>query len=192
MPSWERDKDGEQKTPEQLFDEYYDKIYVYIVRRMNNRQDAEDLTSEVFFKAFAFPYDPQRARFSTYVYAIAANMLKKHYRSVAVRGITTDAEADETVRDDMDVPEEMIAREECASLKAALMKLPDNQYTVVYRRYFLDESFREIGAAMGISEHNARQIHFEVKKKLKKFLETPDEIASGVYTQTEGGDAHDR
>ena len=43
---------------ERLFDEYYDKIYVYIARRVNDSHAAEDLTSDVFLKAFANPYNP--------------------------------------------------------------------------------------------------------------------------------------
>lgn len=182
-------RDGEM---ERLFDEYYEKVYVYIALRVTNANDAEDLTSDVFLKAFANPYDPRLARFSTYVYTIAANTLKNHYRSAATRKIIVLGEPDGELPDGTDLLGDLITREEYAELKAALERLPERQYTAVYRRYYLDESFKEIGAAMGITENNARQLHFEAIKKLKIFLESPNETITCVYNQSEGGGEHEQ
>ena len=194
MPIFVTRENAVRESPEQLFEEYYDKVYVYIARRVNNRSDAEDLTADVFLKAFARPYDPQLAKFSTYVYTIAANVLKNHYRYSALRKNTIIGELGEL---DNDLPDEtdlfgnLITHEEYAELKTALLQLPERQYEVVYRRYYLDESFKEIGLALNTSEPNARKLHFEAIKKLKKILNHPNEIASRVYTQTEGGGNHD-
>jgi len=58
MPVLEHDKNIALQTLEGLYDEFYDKIYIYISCRVNNRYDAEDLTADVFLKAFANPYNP--------------------------------------------------------------------------------------------------------------------------------------
>ena len=191
MPVLEIHGDVARESPERLFEEYYDKVYVYIARRVNNRSDAEDLTADVFLKAFARPYDPQLAKFSTYVYTIAANVLKNHYRYSALRKNMLLGEPDDDFPDESDLFDDLITREEYAELKTALLQLPERQYEVVYRRYYLDESFKEIGLALNTSEPNARKLHFEAIKKLKKILNHPNEIASRVYTQTEGGGNHD-
>ena len=154
---------------EALYDEYYDKVFVYIARRVQNPGNAEDLTAEVFFKAFANPYDVRLASFSTYVFTIARNALKNYYRS-AVRQTQAADQAAFDLHDNTDLLNGLVTQEEYAALQAALTELPERQYDVVYRRYYLSESFRDIGHAMGISENNARQIHFEALKKLKKFL----------------------
>jgi len=167
----------ERQPFERLFEEYYDKVFVYIARRVNNQSDAEDLTSDVFLKAFTHPYDPRLAKFSTYIYTIAANALKNYYRSAAARNsMMILGEANEDLSDETDLLDGLISGEEYAELKAALMQLPERQYEVVYRRYYLNESFMKIGAALNTSESNARKLHFEAIKKLKKILANPNEI----------------
>jgi RNA polymerase sigma-70 factor (ECF subfamily) len=157
-----------RETFEQLFDEYYDRVFVYLAFRVSNTQDAEDLTAEVFLKAFANPYNPEIARFSTYVFTIAANMLKNHYRSVAKnRDVFSGEEPDDKIPYMTDLLGELITREEYAGLKKALPALPERQYDVVYRRYYLEQPFREIGEALGISEDNAKKIHKRALEKLK-------------------------
>jgi len=157
-----------RETFEQLFNEYYDRIFVYISFRVKNQQDVEDLTAEVFLKAFANPYNPEIARFSTYVYTIASNVLKNYYRSSAkIRDVFSGEEPDGSFPDETDALGELITREEYAGLKKALAALPERQYDVMYRRYYLEQPFREIGAALGISEDNSKKIHRRALEKLK-------------------------
>ncbi len=155
---------------EALYDEYYDKVYVYIFYRVRSRQDAEDLTSDVFMSAFVNPYDPRLAKFSTYIFTIAGNALKNYYRKAAQSGATSIDARDCDIADNTDLLGECITNEEYCALKAALAALPQRQYNVVYRRYYLGEGFREIGEALGVSENNARQHHFAAIKNLGKVL----------------------
>jgi len=174
MPVFEHDKNGAHETLEHLYDEYYDKIYIYIARRVNNAHDAEDLTADVFLKALVNPYDPRIAKFSTYIFTIAGNVLKNHYRSAATRKTVGNfIELDEELPDETDLLDELLTHEEYECLQSALARLPERQYEAVYRRYYLDESFKEIGAAMCTSEGGARQLHYEALKKLKKLLKAP-------------------
>ena len=157
-----------RETFEQLFNEYYDRIFVYISFRVKSRQDAEDLTAEVFLKAFANPYNPEIARFSTYVFTIAANAVKNFYRTTAkTREVFSGEEPDNNFPDETDALGSLISREEYAGLRKALAALPERQYEVVYRRYYLEQAFREIGEALGISEDNSKKIHKRALEKLK-------------------------
>lgn len=181
---------------ERMFDEYYDKIYVYIARRVANSQDAEDLTAEVFLKAFENPYNPKLAQFSTYVYTIAGNLLKNYYRSVGKRReIFSETELDDSLSDGTNILGDLLTREEYKKLKRALVKLPQRQYAVVYQRYYLGQSFKAIGAVLDVSEDGAKKLHRRALKALNNILKK-DEIlrpffGTRVYTQTEGGDEQD-
>jgi RNA polymerase sigma-70 factor (ECF subfamily) len=159
---------------EQLFDEYYDKIFVYINRRINNTQDAEDLTAETFVKAFTNPYNPKLSKFSTYIYTIAANALKNYYRSEKNRNRFAD-ELNEGLPDITDILGDITKNEEYIALKTALANLPQMQYDVIYRRYYLEESFAKIGTVLEITEVNARKIHQRalnvLSGELKKIFE---------------------
>jgi RNA polymerase sigma-70 factor (ECF subfamily) len=153
---------------ERLFDEYYDKIYVYILRRVNNSHDAEDLTADVFTKAFSGAFKPQVA--GAYLYAAAANAVKNHYRAASVRKNIICFTPENEPRDEIDLAGDLITREEFGKLKDALTLLSERDYETVYRRYYLDESFAQIGAALGVTEPGARKIHERALFKLKKNL----------------------
>jgi RNA polymerase sigma-70 factor (ECF subfamily) len=181
MPLVKHKKSGALETAAWRIEEYYDKVYVYIYRRVNNPHDAEDLTADVFEKALANPYDPRIARFSTYIYTIAANVLKNHYRSAAVRKIIVPGEPEEDLPYDADLPGGLVTREEYDKLKEAVAGLPPRHYEVVYRRYFLDESYKDIAAALDITETNARKLHFTAVRQLKKILDRGNETAPRVY-----------
>ena len=65
---------GDEKAYGELFKRYKDSVYFMILKMVNNRADAEDLTFEAFEKAFGSLnfYSPQFA-FSTWLFKIASN-----------------------------------------------------------------------------------------------------------------------
>ena len=67
---------------QEIYEDYYDKVLSFIRARVNVQQDAEDLTSDVFLKCYKNieKYDPERAAVSTWIFTIANNTLKNHYR----------------------------------------------------------------------------------------------------------------
>jgi RNA polymerase sigma-70 factor (ECF subfamily) len=154
---------------EKLFDEYYDKIFIYIARRINNTHDAEDLTAGVFLNAFINPYDPKMAEFSTYIYTIAANALKNYYRQ-AHKQNTSDINEFEELAGLTDILGDFTRNEEYAALRDAMTGLTEKQYDIIYRRYYLEQTFAEIGAAADVTEVYARKIHQRALNRLKSSL----------------------
>ena len=181
-----RTNGGSSESFEQLYDEYYDKIYVYIFLRVNNHHDAQDLTADVFLKAFATPYNPNLAKFSTYIYTIAGNVLKNHYRaSSKAKEVFAFEEYDENIQDETDILKDLISREEHEELARALATLFERQYEVVYRRYYLEQPFKEIGAALGISEDAAKKLHKRALEALKNILQKERPFSqTSVHKQT--------
>lgn len=181
-----------RKSFELLYDEYYDKVYIYIFRRVNHQQTAEDLTADVFMNAFARPYDPKLAKFSTYIFTIASNILKNHYRSASKNSLLAgEEELGKAMLGDMDIPDALIAREASARLKLALAQLPERQYMLLFRRYYLEQSFKEIGGALSVTESYARKIHERALASLKKIylLGVTFQEPACIHNQmAEGGD----
>ncbi|MDO5291775.1 MAG: RNA polymerase sigma factor [bacterium] len=74
-------KNGNRNSLEQLVKIYYEDIYRYIYRKVSNEQIAMDLTQETFLKLTkAFPQYKIEAKFTTFLYTIARNVVIDYYR----------------------------------------------------------------------------------------------------------------
>jgi RNA polymerase sigma-70 factor, ECF subfamily len=147
---------------------YKDKIYNYFWYRLNfNRELAEDMTSEVFLKAFDkyHTYDQTRP-FQSWIYAIAHNHLLNHYR---VAGRETPLLPDQHDRGDDSVRLLDISLE----LEKAIAKIRcmDKTYGEVLLLRFADGlDNREIAEFLGLEEGAVRTRVSRGMKMLKKLL----------------------
>src|SRR5258708_34793135 len=68
-----------------LYELYFDRVYAYVVRRVFDRADAEDLTSEVFHHALANlgRFEWRGAPFPAWVFRIAANAIADRSQPLA-------------------------------------------------------------------------------------------------------------
>jgi RNA polymerase sigma-70 factor (ECF subfamily) len=67
----------------ELYDHYFGQIYRFVFSRLRDQEAAEDVTSEVFFKALRAigRYKPSGHPFSAWLYQISVNAINDHYRS---------------------------------------------------------------------------------------------------------------
>ena len=63
-----------------IYDHYFARVYSYVRYRVDNAQTAEDLTAVAFERALAHldRYDPSRAPFAAWLFAIARNAMRDH------------------------------------------------------------------------------------------------------------------
>jgi len=131
----------------QLFDKYYPEIFRYVYHSTLDHAVTEDLTSNVFFSAFRYLglFRWRRVPFRAWLYRIATNELRMHYRkqkrrSAANAGLV-DAEfpgavpSADTVAADSD---------DYRLLQRALLDLGQKYRTVIVLRYFEGRSLSEI------------------------------------------------
>ena len=88
---------GHQSAFDELMLRYKSKIFSYLLRSVRNHEDADDITSEVFVKAYRSlnKWKP-KAKFSTWLYKIASNLAIDHHRKKRPQVYALD---------DMEVPE---------------------------------------------------------------------------------------
>ena len=69
----------------ELYEENFARVYAFIARRVLNRQEAQDLTSEVFRRALGnlHRFEWRGAPFAAWLYRVAANAIADHYREKA-------------------------------------------------------------------------------------------------------------
>ena len=127
-----------------LYELHFERIYAYISRRVDDRNTAEDLTSDVFHKALANirSYQFRGAPFTAWLFRIAANAVADQSKRAA-REITGGC---------VDLPEpsaqpEVEAIEHRARLLRLVQELPEDQRRVIFERFVEQKSIREIARA---------------------------------------------
>src|SRR5689334_10604453 len=69
------------RSIDDVFDRYLERIYRFLYRRLGNREDAEDLTSEVFVKASSeLDISRSEASIASWLFTVARNELADHWR----------------------------------------------------------------------------------------------------------------
>jgi len=144
-----------------LYDAHFDRVYAYIARRVRDRVDAEDLTSEVFHQALAgLPrFEWRGAPFSAWLFKIAANAIADHARSTSREPRVADA--------DWVVDSGLDQIEFRARLFRAVRQLPEDQRRVIQMRFAEEKSIQETARAMGRSEGAVKQLQFRGLETLR-------------------------
>jgi RNA polymerase sigma factor (sigma-70 family) len=144
----------DQKAYAELMSRYRDSIYFMLLKMVNNRDDADDLTMEAFGKAFKklHQYTPDFA-FSTWLFKIATNncidfIRRKRKNTVSIdKGIETD-EGSEMQMDlksgVLDPEEKLIKKEKIERMHEIVDKLKPRYKRLIELRYFEEKSYSEI------------------------------------------------
>jgi RNA polymerase sigma-70 factor, ECF subfamily len=136
----------------ELYDHYFGQIYRFVYSRLREQDSAEDVTSEVFFKALRaiHRYKPSGHPFSAWLYQISVNAIADHYRS---KRPESDLDTAVGIADKQAPVDEHIARkDEAARVWAAIDSLPPQQRTAMTLKLGEDMKLAQIGAIMGKSE----------------------------------------
>lgn len=151
-----------------LYEENFARVYAFIVRRVRSRDDAEDLTAEVFHQALKnLPrYEWRGIPFSAWLMRIAANAVTDNARRAAR----------ETVSADLDPPAD--ARLDPSDHSARLFRfveaLPNDQRRVIVMRFAEQKSIAETAHTLGRSEGSIKQLQFRALKNLRLRMEQID------------------
>ena len=145
----------------ELYEDNFERVYAYFARRVNTRQEAEDLTSEVFREALAgLPrFEWRGTPFVAWLLGIAANLLADRWSRVAKRR--------EVVLGDLAEPGVNDGTEQRAILYQLVDSLPDDQRRVITMRFADEKSLREVASALGRSEGAVKQLQLRALQNLR-------------------------
>jgi RNA polymerase sigma-70 factor (ECF subfamily) len=171
---------GDTQSFGQLYERNMDAIYRYIFFRVENEQEAEDLTEHVFLKAWeSLPdYRHQGFAFSSWLYRIAHNTVVDHYRRR--RFLADGAEAEVHLdRNSEEPPLEQIIQqmEEKQRLIEAVKQLPDLQRDVILLRFVEGMSHEQVAEIVEKSTGACRTIQYRALKALELLL-TAEKVAA--------------
>ncbi len=152
-------REGSQKAYADLMQRYKDSIYFMVLKMVNNKEDAMDLTVETFAKAFEKldKYQPEFA-FSTWLFRVATNncidfIRKKKLNTTSIHGMTDEDGDDQPLQIKSDVlnPEESsIKKQQTEELRLLIDGLPSRYRNLITLRYFDELSYEEIALQLDL------------------------------------------
>jgi RNA polymerase sigma-70 factor (ECF subfamily) len=149
----------------ELYENNFDRVYAFILRRVSDRAQAEDLTSDVFHQAFAnlATFEWRGAPFAAWLFRIARNAIIDRARRAA-----KEAELPPV----LDVPTEagLEEIEERARLFKLVDGLPTDQRRVIVMRFAEEKSIREIAQEIRRTEGAVKQLQFRALQNLRSRL----------------------
>ncbi|HLF73207.1 MAG TPA: sigma-70 family RNA polymerase sigma factor [Anaerolineales bacterium] len=156
----------------QLYDAYMERIYRFVYFRVEDQQTAEDITSQVFLRAWnnLDRFRLGRTPYLAWLYTIAHNAVIDHYRTRKVTAALEDVRLSqpdyaEAVENNIDFAVEM------QTIKEALQTLTDDQQQVLTLKFIEGMSNDEIARHLGKREGAVRALQMRGLRALAKQLE---------------------
>lgn len=173
---------GDQKAYAELLDRYRDAIYFLLLKMVNNKSDAEDLTIEAFGKAFKNinQYTPNFA-FSTWLFKIATNncidfIRKRKANVVSIDQQTEDYEgvasspATNLQASVLDPEETLIKEQNIKLIQSLVSKLKPRYRKLIELRYFKEYSYEEIADELDLPLGTVKAQLFRARELLYNIL----------------------
>ena len=166
----QRARNGDVAAFGEIYDTHVDSVYRYLLYRVREPSDAEDLTSEVFTRAFAniHRYRWQGKSFLAWLYTIARNAVTDRRRrdrpTVELDNAYGLAAEGPTAHD------RAVLGEEVDALRGAVKHLTGEQQEVLVLRFIENMSSREVATILGKNEGAIRALQFRALGRLRKIL----------------------
>lgn len=138
-----------------LYRHYFPRVFAYVAYRVPTRQDAEDLTSEIFLKVVEsidrFEYRGE-GTFAAWVFRIAHNTVKQFYRFDEKWDVTMLDSLPDLQSPDL-LPDEALTRKErFTHLKSLIGTLAPRRREIVTLRFFGGLRNQDIASILGLDE----------------------------------------
>ena len=152
----------------ELYENNFERVYAFIARRIHDREQAQDLTADVFHNALKNlgHFEWRGTPFAAWLYRIAANAISDHGKRVAQLKAKELREIPQHPSMDTDLAE----TEHRARLFKLVEKLPGDQRRVITMRFADEKSIGEIAGEMGRSEGAIKQLQFRGLQTLRTMV----------------------
>ena len=158
-----------------LYARNYDKIFGYILKRTASLRVAQDITSDVFFKALKNigKFRWSGVPFSAWLYRIASNEIATHYRKNTrqqsyIKELYQSGSSSEEL---VEAGNKLRQYEDFLVLHDSIAQLPLKYQEVITLRYFEDKQIKEIGQILGKSEGTIKSLLHRGLEKLRIIMD---------------------
>jgi len=171
-----RAKENDQKAFNFLLDTFWDDVYGFQLKRVQNENDAEDITIQTFSKAFdRIETYNSSFKFKTWLITISKNihidLLRKEKNSIS-QIISNDDKSVYQILDESPSPEdELITEQHLAKLLRDIKKLKPHYQEIINLRYFQELSYKEISIQLKEPINNVKVKLLRAKKLLSEIIQ---------------------
>lgn len=153
-----------------LYDRYFPQIYRFAYSRVRDQSLAEDVTSEVFFKALKNinRYTYGGHPFSSWLYQITLNAVADHYRGQ--RGEVELEEGADMASQEPAVLDEVVRRDRSRRVWSAIDQLPKQQRAAMVLKFGEDRKIDEIAVILGKSSGAVKLLLHRGVERLRREL----------------------
>ena len=168
----QKDKDAFVKA----YDSYIDDIYRFIYFKVGNKEDAEDITSQVFLKSWDYIQNNNLLEYKTikpFFYRVARNIIIDHYRDKSDKeniSINNEENRIDIIDEKIDLNKEVDLKNDIKNLQEAMRELKNEYREVLLLRYINELSVKEIAEILEKSKGNVRVLIYRAIKALKNIV----------------------
>lgn len=154
-----------------LYGHYQPQIYRFIFLKVGRREEAEDITHQVFLSAWTnvTSYKDQGHPFSSWLYQIARNKVIDHYRTQKI-DLPLEAVEEVLVSTDDSPLEDFETKSTSEEVQRAIAKLKPEYQEIIILRFVEDLPLKEVAAITGKSEGAVKLLQHRAVKNLKQYL----------------------
>ena len=150
-----------------IYDEYFDKIYNWSIKKTNNKEDAEDLTNSVFLAIFEyFNKDIKVEKLENLIWKIAYNLWSTKAKNYIKEKNNTEFNEEYQSVNDTDMLDKVIYREIVNNLDNVGLTVNEKKAFELY--YINDLSIKEISEKLDSSDTNIKYYLYSARKKIKE------------------------
>jgi len=146
-----------------LYERHFERVYAFVVRRVRDRDVAEDVTAEVFHRALASlpKYEWRGAPFGAWLFRIASNAIADRFKRSAREAAALVDAPDASVFLDVDHIDQV------ARLFRLVDMLPADQRSVIIHRFVDERSIRDVAQRMNRTEGAIKQLQLRALETLR-------------------------
>jgi len=155
----------------ELYEIHFERVYAYVVKRVQDRAESEDLTAEVFHRALANlqRFECRGIPFAAWLFRIAANLISDRWQRSS-RELIDDQAIDSTQVSSAEIDEV----ERKATLFRLVEALPAEQKRVLVLRFVERKSIKEVAREVRKTEGAVKQLQFRALSTLRARMEGSD------------------
>ena len=155
----------------ELYELNFERVYAYVVKRVQDRAESEDLTAEVFHQALANlrRFEWRGIPFAAWLFRIAANLISDRWQRSG-----REVSDEEAIGSAQASPAEMEEVERKATLFRLVDTLPAEQKRVVMLRFVEQKSIKEVAKEVCKTEGAVKQLQFRALTTLRARMEGAD------------------